>query len=43
MADTAPLDVDLNVVVVEVAAGEFEGCERGGGVLRRVAVGLGHE
>jgi hypothetical protein len=30
-------------VVVELTPGELEGCERGGGVLRRVAVGLGHE
>jgi hypothetical protein len=43
MADAAPLDVNLNVVFVKVAAGELEWGERSGGGLRRVTVGLGHE
>jgi hypothetical protein len=42
VADAAPLDVDVDVVVVEFAAGEFEGRQRSGGVLCGVAVGLGH-
>ena len=42
MADAAPLDVDVDVVVVEFAAVEFEGREGGGGALCGIAVGLGH-
>jgi hypothetical protein len=42
MADAAPLDIDVDVVVVEFAAGEFERREGSGGTLRGVAVGLGH-
>ena len=42
MADAAELDVNVDVVVVEFAAGEFERRQRGGGALGGIAVGLGH-
>jgi hypothetical protein len=43
MTDAAPLDVDMDVVLVGFAPGEFEGRERGGGALSGVTVGLRHE
>jgi hypothetical protein len=42
MADAAPLDVDVYVMVVEFAAVELEGREGGGGALCGISVGLGH-
>jgi hypothetical protein len=42
MADSAELDVDMNVVFFEIAAGKFEWCKRRGGTLCSPPVGLSH-